>query len=337
VVAHLDRDGGARLRSVSGDDDGLPLVRVRYPRSPAGIAWHLAAAQVAWRNLPFEPDLIHAHFVVAGVPAVILGRMHRKPVVISENWGIFLPDNPDPVTRRLRLAARFAFGRADLVLPVSGAMAHALRAIGVRTEMRVLPNPVDEEVFRPSAERSRNAVPKLLTVGLFYDGAKGIDLLLQAVAQIDQSVHLDIVGDGIERAGYERLARELGLDGVVHFRGLLPKSEIADLMRDSDAFVLASRYDNNPNVLLEALMCGLPSVATTVGGVPELVDETNGILVSPGDVSGLAEGIQRLLGNLETYDRATIAVKAGGRFGRQRVAADLATAFADAVARHRGD
>ena len=80
-------------------------------RGPGWLAWHRAAARAAWSALPFEPDLIFAHFVVAGVPAVILGRLHRKPVAISENWGIFLPDNPDPVTLRLRLAARCVAGR----------------------------------------------------------------------------------------------------------------------------------------------------------------------------------------------------------------------------------
>lgn len=337
VVAHLDRGGGAGLHVTSKIEDGLRLVHVRYPRSPAGIAWHLAAAQAAWRRLPFDPDLIHAHFVVAGVPAVVLGRLHRKPVVISENWGIFLPDNPDPVTLPLRFGARFAFGRAELVLPVSEAMERALRALGIETEMRVLPNPVDGALFRPPEERKPHSIPRLLTVGLFYDGAKGIDLLLQAVAQLRQEVRLDIVGDGAERADYERLAAELELGDIVTFHRLLPKPEIARLMRTADAFVLASRYDNNPNVLLEALMCGLPSVATTVGGVPEIIDEMNGVLVPPRDVPALADAIRRLVGSLENYDRAEIGRRAAERFGRPRIAADLAAAFSDVLGRRNGN
>jgi glycosyltransferase involved in cell wall biosynthesis len=332
VVAHLDRNGGTRVRTTTVDDDGLPLVRVQYPRSPAGLAWHLAAAETAWRRLPFEPDLIHAHFVVAGIPAVLLGRLHRKPVVISENWGIFLADNPDRVKLPLRIGARFAFGQAKLVLPVSEAMERALRQLGVRTDMRVLPNPVDERVFSPPTAREPYEVPHLVTVGLFYDGAKGIDLLLRAVAQLGRKVRLDIVGDGIERVEYERLAAELEIADVVTFRGLLPKPAVAELMRNADVFVLASRYDNNPNVLLEALMSGLPSVATTVGGVPELIDATNGILVAPHDVPALADGIRRVLERLESYDRALIAQGAAGRFGRERVATDLAAAFADVLA-----
>src|SRR5207245_2771699 len=128
-IAHLERGGASRIRVERQQGEELPTLRVRYPRGPGSLAWHLAAARAAWSALPFEPDLIFAHFVVAGVPAVILGRLHRKPVAISENWGIFLPDNPDPVTLRLRLAARFAFGRADLVLPASDAMARALRGL----------------------------------------------------------------------------------------------------------------------------------------------------------------------------------------------------------------
>jgi len=332
VVAHLDRNGGARVHTTAIDDEGLPLVRVQYPRSPAGLVWHLAAAEAAWRRLPFEPDLIHAHFVIAGIPAVLLGRLHRKPVVISENWGIFLADNPDRVKLPLRIGARFAFGRANLVLPVSDAMERSLRQLGVRTRMRVLPNPVDERVFSAPTAWEAREVPHLVTVGLFYDGAKGIDLLLRAVAQLGRKIRLDIVGDGIERAEYERLAAELAIGDSVTFRGLLPKPAVAELMRTADVFVLASRYDNNPNVLLEALMCGLPSVATRVGGVPEIIDATNGILVPPHDVPALADGMRRMLDGLGGYDRALIAQRAAARFGRERIATDLAAAFADVLA-----
>src|SRR5205085_4319078 len=95
AVVHLQR-GGARRMLVERQPDGdLPALRVRFPPGPGWFAWNLAAAHAAWRRLPFEPDVIYAHFVVAGVPAVVLGRLHRKPVVISENLRVFLPDHPD--------------------------------------------------------------------------------------------------------------------------------------------------------------------------------------------------------------------------------------------------
>jgi glycosyltransferase involved in cell wall biosynthesis len=336
AVAHLDRGGAPRIRVERQNGEELPTMRVRYPRGPGSIAWHLAAARAAWRALPFEPDLIFAHFVVAGVPAVILGRLHGKPVAISENWGIFLPDNPDPVTLPLRLAARFAFGRADVVLPASEAMARALRDLGIKTPMRVVPNVVDDRLFRPAERPPRHAVPRLLTVGLFYDGAKGIDLLIEALARLDREVTLDIVGDGAERGEYEELVRRHGLTGVVTFRGLLPKPAISELMREADAFVLASRFDHNPVVLLEALMSGLPAMATAVGGVPEVVHERNGVLARPNDVASIRSALGELLDRLPSYDSGSIAREARDRFSANRVDAELSQAFEDVLARRDG-
>jgi glycosyltransferase involved in cell wall biosynthesis len=330
-VVHLDRGGADGLHVERADDEGIPTVRVRYPAGRAGtrFAWHMRATRAAWRNRPLQPDVIFAHFVVAGLPAVVLGRLHGVPVVISENWGIFLPDCPDPLTLPVKLAGRVAFGGARLVLPASAALERGIRDIGVRTPMRVLPNAVDDELFHPPAASVRRDPPRLLTVGMFYDGVKGIDLLIEAMAQLDRPAHLDIVGDGDERAEYEELARRLGVDGEITFHGVKKKAEVAALMRDADAFVLASRTDNNPVVLLEALTTGLPVAATRVGGVPELVDDDNGVLARPGDAADIAAAIGRVLDH--DYDRDTIAREARARFGQARIRAELSRAFADTL------
>src|SRR5439155_8745708 len=97
--------------------------------------------------------------------------------------------------------------------------------------------------------------------------------------------------DGPLRGALEARADSLGVGDRIAFRGLLPKPEVARVLRGADAFVLTSRYDNNPCALIEALACGLPVVATAVGGVPELVDDTNGLLARPGNPADVAARI----------------------------------------------
>jgi len=192
--------------------------------------------------------------------------------------------------------------------------------------MRVIPNVVDERVFHPgdgSVEAGR-----LLTAGLLNDGRKGVDIVLEAIAQASGPPGLDIAGDGAKRGEYEELATRLGLDGLVTFHGLLPKPELAALMRSARLFVLGSRYENNPCVAIEALASGLPVVAPRVGGIPELLDETNGVLVEPGDPAELARGITAALGR--KFDRTEIARRARERFGREAVAAQLRDVYEDA-------
>src|ERR671928_1822466 len=225
-------------------------------------------------------------------------------------------------------AARFALERADLVLPPSEAMRAALAAHAPRARLRVVPNVVDDELFRPARHEPSG---RLITAGLMGEnGAKGFDVLLRALAHLDGRAQLEIVGDGPRRAEYEALARELGVAGRVRFAGVRPKSELAERMRASDVFVLASRFENNPCVVLEAMASGLPVVATRVGGLPELVDERSGLLAEPRDPQSIAGRIAEALDRLDRFDREEIARRARERYGREAVGKLLLRAYEDA-------
>jgi glycosyltransferase involved in cell wall biosynthesis len=148
-------------------------------------------------------------------------------------------------------------------------------------------------------------------------------------------VHLDIVGDGELRGQYEALAGKLGIDGRVTWHGHRPKPEVADLMRAADLFVLTSRYDSNPCVLIEALGSGLPVVATRVGGIPGMVGEADGLLAEPRDPQSIAGALETALAEPERFDRARIAAAARERYGLEAVGRAFAEAY-DEAARLRG-
>lgn len=329
AVLHLDRREGAtaRLRVEPLPDEPLPAWRVSYPYRPLplSVLAHYVAAGLGYRQTRFAPDLIHAHFFLAGVPAVLLGRLARVPVVVTEQWSIFLPSDPMPLTAPLRLSAGVAFGGAQLVLPPSEALRNGIEAAGLHPPMRVVPNVVDTGLFHPAPSAARPP-RRLLAVGLLYD-AKGYEFLLEAVSLLERDVELRIAGDGPLRAALQQQVDELGIGDRVTFLGLVDKPDVAELMRWADAFVLASRYDNNPSVLIEALASGLPVVATDVGGIPELVDPQSGLLARAQDAPDLARRIGELLDGYDRYDRAGIAARAERRFGRAAVGAALADVY----------
>ena len=100
----------------------------------------------------------------------------------------------------------------------------------------------------------------------------------------------------------------------------------------SDLFVLASRFDNNPCVLVEAQAAGLPIVATAVGGIPEIVTADAGVLARPEDPEGLAAAILDALGGLDRWNRGALAARAEARYSVEHVAQTLAGVYADALA-----
>jgi glycosyltransferase involved in cell wall biosynthesis len=333
AILHLDRShehqGLPTLSRVDGEE--LLTWRVTYAWSPTALsaAAHFVAATRGFRVVRrsgFRPDVIHAHFFLAGVPAVMFGKLTGTPVVVTEQWSIFLPDDPMALTRPLRAAARFAYEHADLVLPASDALRRGIEDADIHARFEVVPNVVDTSLFGADGA-PRNG--RLLAVGLLYE-AKGYEYLLEALSLLHadgRNVDLDVIGDGPSRRDYTRLADDLGLDGHVVFHGLVPKPEVAKRMRDASLFVLTSRYDNNPCVLIEAMASGLPVVATAVGGIPEVVDERSGILAKPRDPRSIADAIEAALDRIDAWDRDAIAAAAAKRYGRDEIGRRLADVY----------
>ena len=304
------------------DEEGLRTLRVRYRRPrfrPAAMVCQIAGMLAALQRLRrdgWRPDIVHAHVYSAGPPALILGRLNGAKVVVSEHYTGF---QRGLITGYDRLTARAAFRYADLVAPVSENLARQVQAVEPRERLRVVENVVDTDVFHPAAER-RGRTPggptRLLTVAALA-AKKGHADLLQALAELrgERAIILDLVGDGELRAELQDRARRLGLAEAVRFHGERPKEEVAELMRRADLFVLPSLFENLPCTLIEAMASGLPSVATEVGGVPDLLDAGAGILCPPHDPSALAAAISTALNRLGEFDPQGLADRAQRRFG----------------------
>ena len=135
-------------------------------------------------------------------------------------------------------------------------------------------------------------------------------MALEAVAELPV-LTLFVAGDGPDRDVLERRARELGVDGRARFLGSVPRDGVLRLFRAADASVLSSSWENLPHTVLEALAVGSPVIATSVGGVPEVVrDGENGLLVPARDPHALAEAIRRFFADEDL--RARLAAAAPG-------------------------
>ena len=322
----------AAYRLTDAVEDGIRTLRVRYRRPslrPAAMCFQLAGMLAAlWRlrREGFRPDVVHAHVYQAALPALVLGRLSRAIVVVTEHYTGF---GRGLVTGYDRTIARRSFELADLVAPVSGDLADRLRMLAPRARIEPVPNVVDTETFRPpAAPRARNGPPRLLNVATLSE-KKGHRHLLEALAMLDGDERLDIVGEGELHDELERLVGELGLHERVRLLGPRPKEEVAELMREADLFVLPSLHENLPVVLIEAQASGLPSVATRVGGVPELAGDGTGELVEPGDPRALAAAIERMLSRREHADVDALARRAAERYGYEAIASRWTAIYTD--------
>jgi glycosyltransferase involved in cell wall biosynthesis len=269
----------------------------------------------------FAFEVIDAHFAFPdGVAAVLLARIFRCPVVITLRGSIVRLSG----YHLHRPQLRWALSRAERVIAVADYLRQVAVGIGVPAErIRVIPNGVDLMSFAPAERpqaRTMCGLPEdrtiVLTVGAVYSW-KGQHCVIEALPFL-QSRYPDILyvmvgASRVEEPSYvpslKRRVGELGLEGHVRFVGSRPHAELAQWYNAADLFVLPTRSEGCPNVLLESLACGVPVVATEVGGVPEIIRHgRDGLLHPYGDLAALRDALQSALER--RWDRQTLVGRA---------------------------
>ena len=183
-----------------------------------------------------------------------------------------------------------------------------------------IPKGVEAQHFRPGGRDVRETLrlrqKRLVIAVARLVPLKNLQLLLEATAIVRDrlpDVHLLIVGDGPEAGMLKHRAAGLDLSDRVTFAGQVAHGDMPMFYRSADVFALSSEFDNSPNAVLEAMACGLPVVATDVGGVRQFVtDGDGGIVVAPGDAAALAAALERFL-------TSPAAARAAGLRNRARV------------------
>ena len=206
----------------------------------------------------------------------------------------------------LRPFLRHLIRSSDAVTANSSHTERLIRAVHDRPIVRIpfgaALEPATAAEAAPRSSRPDTAPFRLLFVGRLVE-RKGVTHLLDALPTLRarRAVELDVVGDGPLRAELATRARELGLGDVVRFPGFLPERELGDLFARADTFVLPAVEDAKGDVeglgvvLIEALVHGLPVVASESGGIVDIVQhERTGLLVPPGDAAALAAALERL-------------------------------------------
>jgi glycosyltransferase involved in cell wall biosynthesis len=210
----------------------------------------------------------------------------------------------------LRRTSDFALRRAAHLVVPSESLRQLALTWGVRPErITLLPNPVAAPELGARDELRRQyglAGPTLIFAGRLAP-QKSLDVALHALTRAD-GVTLLIAGEGPDDAQLRAQADALGLDGRARFLGAQPRRTVFELLRAADAALLSSSWENFPHMAVEALAVGTPVVATSVGGVTEIVrDGENGLLVPPGDPEALAEAIRRYFADAALRERLTAA------------------------------
>jgi glycosyltransferase involved in cell wall biosynthesis len=313
---------------------------------PGAVTVHRIEPAFAIGNAPLIPslrtlegfDVVHLHYpFIFGSELTLLGRLRRR----RRLQALLVHYKNRLVGKGLRGALFELYERtvapaliraADRVCVLSADHADSvsyLRRTGEREPEKLIemPNGVDTELFSPGTDetglRERLGIrPGDLAVAFVatLDRAhhfKRLDLAIEGLARLrDERVHLVVAGGGELLEGFRAHAAAAGVGERVHFLGAVPHSELPAVLRASDLFLLTTEPPESFGiVLIEAMACGLPAIATDYPGVRAVVDQDTGLLLPPGESEAVAGALRALL---DAGEERRAAIGAAGREKAER-------------------
>jgi N-acetyl-alpha-D-glucosaminyl L-malate synthase BshA len=259
----------------------------------------------------YHLDLMHVHYAIPHSVAALLARemmrpRHRLPFVTTLHGTDITLVGTDrsyfPVTK-------FSIEQSDGITSISEYLRkQTVDVFGVSNEIRVITNFVNCNIYRPREDK-RNEEKKLVHISNFRP-VKRVQDCVHILAEVRREVpaHLYMVGDGPERGPAERLAIELGVESHVTFMG--KQDHIDRLLPGMDVLLLPSELESFGLAALEAMACGVPPVATNVGGVPELIENgVDGFLEPVGDIAAQSARVIELLSDASRYESVAKAAR----------------------------
>jgi glycosyltransferase involved in cell wall biosynthesis len=292
------------------------------------------------------PNLIHLHVIIsAGIYALFLHFFYKIPFLITEHssmyrleTGVFKHSN-----WVFKTIVRQCAKQAKAIIALSPFYASTMQQHGLINRFFYVPNVVDTDLFQLknklktkgnnnlinsdlinsdlinsdliNSDLIKNKELKtfnLIHVSGLHDSIKNITGILNAIkklSEIRQDFILDIIGDPLEQPPYKALVQTLGIEKFIRFHHHLPIEEVAKQMQQADIFVLFSRFEGLPCVILEAMSAGLPVVATETGGISDWVTEGSGRLVNSEDEAALVENLDFMMTHLHQFNPELIRKK----------------------------
>lgn len=276
-----------------------------------------------------KPHLIHVQIPMkAGLIALYWKWKYQIPFVLTEHYGIYNDVVEDAFAKRnwlFRYATKQIVKQASLFLPVSQQLGRDVNQWVTEKPFTNVPNVVNTELFHVKNE------PKAATFQFIHVSnqapVKNIEGLLEGVRILArQRQDFNVMMVGARNEYYMQLASDLSM---VHFIGEVEYDSIATYVTQAQAGILFSNSESQSCVVLEWLCAGLPVISSAVGGVTELINEDNGLLVASGNSQALAEAMQHLMNHYGNYNRGEIARTAAATYSYEAVGLQLVELYSE--------
>lgn len=270
-----------------------------------------------YRKLNPRPLLLHVHVLTrAAILPFVLSFFRKQDYFISEQWTRYLPQDGSYSGKIRKFFTNWVAKRSKGISAISQDLKFNMNRHGItNSNFRVISNVV-KPIFFESNNDIKSIENHFCHVSNFKKVHKNIPGTLEAFKKVQSHglpFSLTMVGNGddFDKAG--QMVKELGLD-TVNFTGFLYGNDVVEEIAKSSALVLFSNYETQGVVIIESLSLGVPVIATDTSAIPEMIDETNGILVEPNDVEALSKAIAQVITKEVNFDRNRIKADAAKKY-----------------------
>lgn len=275
---------------------GIPVALKKKPWLSLLIPFFIWALFFALLKQARNVQIIHANWSAIGMLAGIAGIITHKPVITTARGSDITRLRQSRIDR---LVTRLCLASNRYVICVSASIHNELCMLYpfAKHKLKVIHNGVDQGLLDIHRHTKSTDHPlKLITVGSLIP-RKSINTIITAVADCDNCT-LTIIGDGPEQKQLMAHTRQVGIEERVIFKGSLVQQAVFSELAKADIFVLASKSEGRPNVVIEAMAAGLPVIVSKIDAVTDFVkSEKTGLLFDVGETYQLAQGIQQLMNN----------------------------------------
>lgn len=282
-------------------------------------------------NLFGKPDLIQLNVVMpAGIGATYLSEKYKIPYIVNEGWSGYYAEDGNYKGILLAHFTKKIIKGAKVIMPVSEGLKLAMLRHRLAGKYVVVPNAVDETLFTPTRKKPTGTT-RLLHVSSLNETEKNVSGIIRAfatAAKIHQDLELNIVGEGENLLNLESLAKNLGVDHKIRFKGRLMGNELVAEINANDGLIMFSNYETFGITLIEALACEKPVITALSGGVSNLITPALGFVVNPKDESALTEKIIAFTVSKNEFDGPGLRKFVTDRFTVSRIGSQLSDIYA---------
>lgn len=254
-----------------------------------------------------KPDIVHVHVLTSpGLIALYFKLRYGIPFFITEHWSRYLPHHGGFKGAFLKSFTKKVVEKSEGITTVSDALKDGMNQMGINhSNWKIIPNVIDIKRF----QKLTNTKPqhfRFSHISSFEEQSKNISGILRAMKSLkqqDYQFEMVMIGDGPDWEETKKYARELGLENHIRFTGILEDDDLTHEMGLCQCSVIFSNYETFSIVIPENLSMGIPVIATAVGGIPEILPNSYGLLIPPKDEEALAKAMVSMMAQQHIYDK----------------------------------